>query len=94
MHWSYARNQPTKQLDPYKFNLVSAVVPDNTMRDALTSTDSSELIVEHLIDLANSFGGPDNITVILIDVAAGPEGSASPPLMLGVALSRSMRGQI
>jgi protein phosphatase len=62
---------------------LSSVVPDESMHDALTSTHDSELAVAHLIDLANSFGGPDNITVILIDVAGEPQEGASPPLMLG-----------
>jgi serine/threonine protein phosphatase PrpC len=64
---------------------LSAVVPDGRVREALESADAPTSIVERLIELAVSSGGPDNITVILIDVTAQPQESSSPPLALGAA---------
>lgn len=68
---------------------LSSVVPGSAMLDALQSGDEPVQIVEHLVELANGLGGPDNITAILIDVAAQPSGTAPPPLTLGAAATPS-----
>ena len=64
---------------------LNAVVSDDTMRDALKSADDPASIAEGLISLALSRGGPDNITVTLIDVTAQSQEDALPPLVLGAA---------
>jgi PPM family protein phosphatase len=63
---------------------LTSVVPHNAIHKALTSDDPPEQIVNRLIDLANSFGGPDNTTVILIDVDTGPQ-EITPPGMVGAS---------
>jgi serine/threonine protein phosphatase PrpC len=55
------------------------------VRDLLVSADSLDLIAERLIDRANSLGGPDNSTVIVIDVASGPEEASAPNGLIGAA---------
>ncbi|MEU0518804.1 protein phosphatase 2C domain-containing protein [Streptosporangium sp. NPDC006007] len=47
---------------------LSSAVPDKLIRDALRSSSDSEEAATRLITLANDHGGPDNITVIVIDV--------------------------
>ncbi len=64
---------------------LNAVVSDDTMRQALKPADDPASIAERLIGLALSRGGPDNITVTLIDVTARPQESTLPPLVLGAA---------
>ncbi len=64
---------------------LNAVVPDSRIREVLGSADAPTSIVERLIALAVGLGGPDNITVTLIDVTAQPQESTLPPLMLGAA---------
>lgn len=52
----------------------------------IISGKPSKLAVGELIEVVNSHGGPDNITVILIDVDSGfPQVAALPPRMLGAA---------
>ena len=62
-----------------------AVVSDDAVREALTSDGAPASIADGLISLALSHGGPDNITVTLIDVTARPQKSTLPPLVLGAA---------
>jgi PPM family protein phosphatase len=64
---------------------LTAVVPDTAIHEAVSSDASPEQTVSQLIKLANSSGGPDNVTVILIDVDTQPGASVSPPSMLGAA---------
>jgi PPM family protein phosphatase len=64
---------------------LNAVVPDSRVREVLESTDAPASIVERLIAQAVSLGGPDNITVILVDVTAQPQGNAPASLVLGAA---------
>jgi serine/threonine protein phosphatase PrpC len=64
---------------------LNAVVSDGTIHEALKPADDTAGIAERLINLALSRGGPDNITVTLIDVTAGPQESTLPPLVLGAA---------
>jgi protein phosphatase len=64
---------------------LSGVVPSSGMLDALESGAEPALIIERLMELANSLGGPDNITAILIDVTAQPGGTAPQPITLGAA---------
>lgn len=47
---------------------LSSAVPDKLIRDALRSSSNPEEVADRLIALANDHGGPDNITVIVIDV--------------------------
>ncbi len=70
---------------------LSAVVPDETMRDVLESGDDLARIIERLTGLANSAGGPDNITAIVIDAPdSSARGNAAPPITLGAASGGSM----
>jgi PPM family protein phosphatase len=64
---------------------LNAVVSDSSISEALSSADAPTSIVERLITLAVGLGGPDNITVTLIDVTAQPQETAAPPQMLGAA---------
>jgi serine/threonine protein phosphatase PrpC len=43
-------------------------VPHEVIRDSLTSAGSPAETANHLVTLANGHGGPDNTTVIVIDV--------------------------
>jgi protein phosphatase len=64
---------------------LSAVVPDETMRGVLESGDDLAQIIERLTGLANSAGGPDNITAIVIDApGSSAHGNAAPPITLGL----------
>ena len=67
------------------FDGLTSVVPDDALRDELASASDPQQVVGRLIDRANSLGGPDNTTVILIDVDAEPHGIESPPGMVGAA---------
>ncbi len=71
---------------------LSAVVPDETMLDVLESGDDDlARIIERLTGLANSAGGPDNITAIVIDAPdSSARGNAAPPITLGAASGGSM----
>ena len=53
---------------------LSAVVPDTTIRDLLTTATSPDTAVHTLVDAANTAGGPDNVSCVVADVveAAGP----------------------
>lgn len=64
---------------------LSGIVPDVRLREILKSGDAPQSVVERLMSLAISLGGPDNITVILIDAAFQSTESGSPPLTLGAA---------
>jgi protein phosphatase len=45
-----------------------AVVPADKLRDVLAAVADPEDVVADLVDLANSGGGPDNITCVVADV--------------------------
>jgi protein phosphatase len=45
-----------------------AVVPADKLRDVLAAVADPEDVVAELVDLANSGGGPDNITCVVADV--------------------------
>lgn len=64
---------------------LNAIVSDDTVCEALTSADDPASIAECLTSLALSFGGPDNITVTLINVTTRSQKSTSPSLVLGAA---------
>ncbi|WP_066369611.1 PP2C family protein-serine/threonine phosphatase [Herbidospora mongoliensis] len=50
---------------------LSAVVPPDLMREALRSSTDPGDAADHLVSLAIDHGGPDNITVIVVDVHGG-----------------------
>jgi serine/threonine protein phosphatase PrpC len=66
---------------------LSDVVGEETLRQALSSIRDREEAVRQLITLANSGGGPDNITCIVADVvdAAADPGPAQRPVLAGAA---------
>lgn len=67
---------------------LSAVVPDQAIREEMETSDDLTRIIERLTRLANNAGGPDNITAIVIDVLASPAPrSAALPAVLGAAAS-------
>lgn len=55
---------------------LSAVVPSGQILDTVTSIGSPGETADHLIALAIDHGGPDNVTVIVIDVTDEPARSA------------------
>ncbi|MFF4782105.1 MerR family transcriptional regulator [Streptomyces griseorubiginosus] len=52
---------------------LSAVVPDATVRELLTSAADPEAAVHALVDAANAAGGPDNVSCVVADLVADPE---------------------
>src|SRR5829696_6237276 len=48
---------------------LSGVVPHETLARILGQQESLEMICDHLIAAANQGGGPDNITVLVVEVA-------------------------
>jgi PPM family protein phosphatase len=68
---------------------LTAVVPGTAIREELSATHGLAAIADRLIDLADSAGSPDNITVIVIDVAADDAPSIPTPVIyLGSAAAR------
>lgn len=66
---------------------LSAVIADAEVRSMATPSVPAEDAVRNLIDEANARGGPDNITVVIIDVIEAPAQRAK-----GVATEREMPG--
>jgi serine/threonine protein phosphatase PrpC len=64
---------------------LTSVVPDQAIRDVLESGDGLTRIIERLTGLANSAGGPDNITAIVIDVPGRSAHKSAAPVTLGAA---------
>jgi PPM family protein phosphatase len=64
---------------------LSAVVPDGAIREVLETDDDLARIVQRLTGLANSAGGPDNVTAIVIDALGRSAPSPAPPVALGAA---------
>ena len=52
---------------------LSAVVPDATVRELLTSAADPEAAVHALVDAANAAGGPDNVSCVVADLVADPK---------------------
>ena len=48
---------------------LSDVVPFDALRETLATIADPEALVQKLVDLANSGGGPDNITCVIADIA-------------------------
>lgn len=71
---------------------LTSVVPAEAIRDALTAVDGRNEVVRQLTALAEAAGGPDNITVIVVDVLGNKAltGAASPNL-LGAAADVALR---
>jgi serine/threonine protein phosphatase PrpC len=63
---------------------LSPVVGAEAIRDVLVSTVDPGEAVRELVGLAEDAGGPDNISVIVID-ARETEGEPAPPVTLGAA---------
>jgi serine/threonine protein phosphatase PrpC len=53
---------------------LSSVVPQHLIHDAMTSSDNPGETADLLITLAIDHGGPDNITVVVIDMRTGDGG--------------------
>lgn len=65
---------------------LSGVVEPEIMRQVLVSAQNADQAVEQLIALANEGGGPDNITVIVVDLGeAKANAKPAQPMMLGAA---------
>ncbi len=64
---------------------LSSVVPTGDIRVALESGNDLAQITERLTDLANTAGGPDNITAVLIDVEPRQRAIPLQPITLGAA---------
>jgi protein phosphatase len=70
---------------------LSTVLDDRTVRDVLTSADGPAGAVRQLAALAQDGGGPDNVTVVVIEVRAAdaglaPAGAAAPGSAAGAAV--------
>jgi protein phosphatase len=65
---------------------LTGVVTDEIMREVLASAEDAEQAVGQLVSLANDGGGPDNTTVIIVDVTES-DGEPAPgqPMTLGAA---------
>lgn len=70
---------------------LSGVLAAGVMRDVLTSTRDAGKAVSELIDLANGAGGPDNITVAVVDVGAEGGRVSAGPVMVGAAADAAGR---
>jgi PPM family protein phosphatase len=65
---------------------LSEVVTPGQLREVLVSVEDTGKIAGQLVALANEHGGPDNITVVVIDVLEPPAGpTPAEPVMLGAA---------
>ncbi len=53
---------------------LTAVMSDDELGSAAASAADMEVTCRELIDEANNRGGPDNITVLLVDVLSAPDG--------------------
>jgi len=51
---------------------LSSVIPEDRIREILASTDDLDRASSMLIEDANAHGGPDNITVVLIEISGVP----------------------
>jgi PPM family protein phosphatase len=65
---------------------LSPVVATTSIRHALSAADSPREAVRQLVALAEAVGGPDNISVIVIDVSGTGSGDElNEPVTLGAA---------
>jgi serine/threonine protein phosphatase PrpC len=70
---------------------LSPVLADEAIRGVLTSAADPSAAVRELIALAEEAGGPDNISVIVIDVRdAAAEPTPSEPVTLGAAAAEAL----
>jgi PPM family protein phosphatase len=70
---------------------LSPVVDDRAIRDVLTSAAAPAGAVRQLVALAEDAGGPDNVTVVVIDVRAADAGlAAAEPVTLGSASAKAV----
>ena len=70
---------------------LSPVVDDRAIRDVLTSAADPADAVCQLVALAEGAGGPDNVTVVVIDVRAAEAGLApAEPVTLGSAAAKAV----
>jgi len=60
---------------------LSSVVMEERIRDVLAEADSIEAGCAQLIDEANAHGGPDNITVIVVEVTGTPPARTGAPVV-------------
>jgi protein phosphatase len=70
---------------------LSPVVSIERIRDVLASTADPGEVVGELVALADDAGGPDNISVIVIDAGEGPA-QPTTPVVLGAAAAESLMG--
>ncbi|HEX6207682.1 MAG TPA: Stp1/IreP family PP2C-type Ser/Thr phosphatase [Actinomycetota bacterium] len=57
---------------------LTAIVSDEVIRGVLTSQGDPQAACDELVAMANRGGGPDNITVVVLDFAEGQEGEEEP----------------
>jgi protein phosphatase len=59
---------------------LSSVIPEERIREILTSATELDNGCGLLIDEANAHGGPDNITVVAVEVTGVPPARSGPPV--------------
>jgi protein phosphatase len=50
---------------------LTSMIGTGEIRDVLSSQDEAQAAADRLVELANSAGGEDNITVVLVDITSG-----------------------
>jgi protein phosphatase len=64
---------------------LSGVVPERAIREVLGTPAAPAAVTDQLVGLADRNGSPDNVTVIVIDVADAPVERAARPARFGAA---------
>lgn len=64
---------------------LTAVLDDDAVREVLAGEPDRGAAVTRLIDIANTGGGPDNITCVVADVVDEPPAADGTPVVVGAA---------
>jgi PPM family protein phosphatase len=64
---------------------LSSYVPEDKLAAVLATTPSTQEAAERMVALSLDAGAPDNVTVVIMDVAADRDSASRPPTMVGSA---------